>query len=797
MRPLLLLCLLAFTSALSAQLNATLRSNFDYEDGVNDIWGYAAPDGTEYAIVGLVTGVSFVSLADPDNPVEVARIDGANSQWRDMKTFGEYAYSVADEGAEGITAFDLRDLPNSVSFERTQYEVPGFANTFQRAHNIYIDEATGIAFTAGGTQTINDGGILMFDLNQNPMSPPLVGVGPEVYSHDVYVKGDTMYCSQIFRGDLAIYDISDFDNIVELGSRFTPFNFTHNAWTTDDAQTIFTTDERADAPVAAYDISDPGDIQLLDEYRPLGSIGNGVIPHNVHVIDDYLSISYYTDGLRVVDASKPDNMVEVANWDTWEGADGGFNGAWGATPFLPSGLTLVSDRQTGLYVVDVNYVRAARLEGVITDELTGNPINNVQVSIDASQINQAATDAVGRYKTGLATAGTYTVTFSADNYDDLTVEVDLTNDVCVILDTTLSTSIPRFDVSVTVVDDETGDVIPSASFVLIDEDDADISRLTDNNGEVFLQAIFEGNYDLYIAEWGYQTEAMRSVSPSELGNEVIRLRRRYMDDFVTDEGWEVSGDASTGNWERGFPVGTSFSGAAFAPGNDAPGDIGRQAFVTGQGAPGGSAGAADVDGGRTFLTSPVFRALDQQDSLVVNYQYWYANGGGDQDTDDTLRVFISNGEETVLAREYTDDGVRQWRADSFRILDFVSETATLQVIVEAQDIGAGHLVEAAFDNFFITGRSIPVSTDNQFTDGVSATVFPNPTSDEFTLRYELSGIRRPSVRVTDAFGRTVSQQALNAMNGNLRFGRELPQGFYFVEIFSAEERAYVTKVVKQ
>ena len=68
--------------------------------------------------------------------------------------------------------------------------------------------------------------------------------------------------------------------------------------------------------------------------------------------------------MRVADASKPDNIIEVANYDTWLGADGDFNGAWGAYPFLPSGLTLVSDRQSGLYVVDVNYKRAARLEGI-------------------------------------------------------------------------------------------------------------------------------------------------------------------------------------------------------------------------------------------------------------------------------------------------------------------------------------------------------------------------------------------------------------------------------------------------
>lgn len=797
MRQLLLLGLLAFSSLLTAQLNADLLSNLDYTDMVNDIWGYAAPDGTEYAIVGLETGISFVSLANPENPVEVVRIPGDFSAWRDMKTYGEFAYSVADEGTEGITSFDLSLLPESVSFVRNIYNIPGFTAPFVRAHNIYIDEAAGIAYTAGGSGAVNSGGILMFDLKLNPITPPHIGSGPPVYSHDVYVKGDTMYCSQIFRGDLAIYDISDLDNIVEIGSRFTPFNFTHNAWTTDNAQTIFTTDERANAPVAAYDISDQSDIQLLDEFRPLGSVGTGVIPHNVHVIDDYLSISYYTDGLRVADASKPDNIIEVANWDTWPGGDGGFNGAWGAYPFLPSGLTLVSDRQTGLYVVDVNYVRAARLEGTITDELLGTPINNVQVSITAPQLNEGATDALGRYKTGLATGGTYTVTFTAENYDPLTVEVDLTNDVCLILDTTMTTSVPRFNVNLTIIDDETEEAIPGASFVLVSDDDSEISRLADANGQVSLLGVFEGDYDLYVAEWGYQTEARIAISPSTLTDVVIRLPRRYMDDFVTNEGWEVSGDASTGTWERAVPVGTFFGATPFAPNNDALGDLGRQAYITGQGEPGGGAGSNDVDGGITILASPIFRALRGQDSLVVHYQYWFANSSGDTDLNDTMRIMIDNGSETVVVREYVEDSIREWRQDSFLVPLFIEETPTMRLLVEAHDLGGGHLVEAGFDNFFVSGREIPVSTDNQFIEGVQAIVFPNPTADEFTLNYELGGLSQISIRVTDAMGRMVSQQPLNGSTGSLRFGRELPQGFYFVEIFTDGQRAYVSKVVKQ
>ncbi|WP_187467272.1 choice-of-anchor B family protein [Neolewinella lacunae] len=794
MQRFLLLALLAYSSLLTAQLNTTLRANLPYNDGVNDVWGYAAPDGTEYAIVGLVNGVSFVSLADPDNPVEVARIAGARSQWRDMKTFGEYAYSVADQGAEGITAFDLRFLPDSVPFRRTQYDIPGFPRTFVRAHNLYIDTEIGRIYTAGGDRNINDGGIFMFDLVANPMIPTLVGMGPQIYSHDVYVKNDTMYCSEIYLGRLAIYDVADLADVELLGSTLTPFTFTHNAWTTDDAQLVFTTDEEPNAPVAAYDISNKDDIELLDEYRPAGTLNRGTIPHNVHVIDEYLSISYYTDGLRVVDASVPDNLVEVANYDTWLGADGDFNGAWGAYPFLPSGLTLVSDRQTGLYVVDVNYLRAARLKGTIVDRDLRTPINNVNVSIASTQPNVEATDALGRYKTGLGTAGTYQVTFSVENYLPLTVTVNLENGVETILDTALQTTVPRFDIDVTVIDDATEAVIPNATFRFFNEE-LNVERLADANGKVEVPAIFDGEYTLYVAEWGYQTEARTAISSQDLQGVTIRLKRGYMDDFVTDEGWSATGDATSGQWVRDIPIATVNENLIFAPGTDAPGDLGEEAYITGNG--GGSAGTDDVDNGTVILTSPTFRPLAGQDTLVVHYQYYFANGGGTgTPLDDTLVIRITNGRDTVVARRHAEDG-RVWTQDSFRINDFMDLSDELRVIVSTSDFNtSGHLVEAGFDNFLVTGNNLPTSTEYFGREDLDLTLFPNPSAAAFALRYDLGSARATQLRVRDALGRQVLARNIEGSQGTVRFGAELPAGLYFVEVMTNNARLWVGKAIK-
>lgn len=793
MKQLFVLALLILSPNLFAQLNANLRSNVDYADPVNDIWGYVAPDGTEYAIVGLQTGLSFVSLADPDNAVEVVRVPGDNSIWRDMKTFGNYAYSVADQGNQGITAFDLRFLPDSVPVRRNLYEFPETPGlTFRQAHNLYIDVVKGLLFTAGGDRRIFDGGVIVFDLNgPDPLTPEYRGNVAPTYAHDVYVMGDTVYASEIYDGELEMYDISQLDSVVSLGSTLTPFDFTHNAWTTADGAFVFTTDERANAPVASYDITDQANPELIDEFRPRLTVGTGVIPHNVHVIDEYLSISYYTDGLVVADASKPDNVIEVANYDTWTGSDGGFNGAWGAFPYLPSGLTLVSDRSTGLYVIDVDYKRAARLEGSVRDREFGDAINNVRVNIATDQLNAVTTDATGTFKTGVANGGTFTVTLEAENYETLTLTLDIANGDCVRLDTFLTASAQRFDLELTVVDDATGDPLPGA-IVELQRPNNDFSARTNAQGTVGFSRVFDGDYELVVTEWGYRTVA-ESITPGQIVDREIRLTPGYMDDFVTDEGWTISGNAPRGVWERGEPVATFFGQDASNPGFDAPDDLGRQAYVTGNG--GGSAGNDDVDGGETILTSPPFGPLRIRDPRV-SYQYWHFNAGGEGEPNDTLRLSITNGEETVLVREYTENTGGEWVADSFIFSEFLPVTEEMRLIVVASDNNdSGHLVEAGFDNFLVYGEEIPASTDNYFTEGLTAAVYPNPSAGAFRLDYEGITLTAPRLRITDAGGRTVAERAF--AGSTVMFGEALPRGFYVAELWDGGRRLYVTKVTKQ
>lgn len=92
------------------------------------------------------------------------------------------------------------------------------------------------------------------------------------------------------------------------------------------------------------------------------------------------------------------------------------------------------------------------------------------------------------------------------------------------------------------------------------------------------------------------------------------------DDFSTDRGWLVSGDASSGAWVRGTPQAVYDPDSSLAQ----PGmcSLGDGCFFTGHN-PNGQIGEADVDGGATVLLSPPFDPGDVQSVSVSLARFFY------------------------------------------------------------------------------------------------------------------------------------------------------------------------------
>ena len=74
-------------------------------------WGYTAPDGREYAILGCYNGTAIIEITDSPTLVERAFIPGPPSVWHEMKTYRNIAYIVSEasnvlQGA-GIQILDI------------------------------------------------------------------------------------------------------------------------------------------------------------------------------------------------------------------------------------------------------------------------------------------------------------------------------------------------------------------------------------------------------------------------------------------------------------------------------------------------------------------------------------------------------------------------------------------------------------------------------------------------------------------------------------------------------------------
>ncbi|MCH8556004.1 MAG: choice-of-anchor B family protein [Schleiferiaceae bacterium] len=400
--------LLLLTFSLLGQdhvLHTQKLGHLAYSQELNDIWGWTDTNGREFALVGTVTGFSVAEVTDPTQPVERHFIPGATSIWRDIKTFGNYAYVVHDViGAsspmtgEGILIVDLTTVDSSeivyTRFQPTIFQHDTIPVELQRAHNLYIDEV-GRLFLFGSNYGI--GGVLIFDLNNDPAQPELIGVWDDYYVHDGYSRGDTLWIAAIHNGFFAALDVSRPEAPLFMAQRHTPAFLTHNIWPSDDGKYVFTTDETSGARVMAYDVQNLSNIRVADRIRP--SYQPNAVPHNVHVYRDYLITSYYTAGLHITDASIPENLIEIGYYDTSPLSSGKTEGAWGAYPFLPSENILVTDIEEGLFVIAFDFVRGAHFFASTEDSLTGDAINNAHYIWKGLETTGYA-DIAGKYKYG-------------------------------------------------------------------------------------------------------------------------------------------------------------------------------------------------------------------------------------------------------------------------------------------------------------------------------------------------------------------------------------------------------------
>lgn len=779
----LVMVLFGYFTILNGQVdfNLELISHTPLDQNSSDIWGYVDDQGIEYAIIGTNRSTRVFSLEDPTNPELKIDIEGASSIWRDIKTYNQHAYVVADSGADGLLIMNLSD-PNNITFNKLNIEIPG--GTIQQCHNLYIDTEIGIMFLAG-CNTLD--GVLAFDLKSDPENPVFVKEISTVYAHDVFVQDDLAYISEVFAGQLSIYDIQDIETPVLLSSVKTTSFFTHNAWANDDNTTVFTTDEVSNGTIDAYDITDKSNPIRIDAFVPSSILDQGTVPHNAHFQDDYLITSWYSYGIVITDVTNPNKAIEVAHYTT--SGDSGAD-CWGAYPYLPSGLILASDVANGLFVLDPTYDRAAYLAGKVTDQDTGLPIFGANITILSENPVISDADPQGNYVGGHVGAGTFLVAFDHPDYDRTTIEVDLIKGETTTQDAALVKSQTFTQVFKTRLA-STGQGLANVDIKIANHENSyDL-----NSSEVgsVSEIITEGEYTIIAGKWG-QKYAIENVTFEAPGETIIELEAGYEDDFIFDYNWTVESPNVRSTWQREFPLGTSFNGSISNPNMDIPGDLGEICYITGNGS--GGAGQFDVDDGTSILTSP-FLDLSDLDSATLIYNAWFFNDGGSgTEPNDSFNIYVSNNDEKVLLETISENTGGWAEASSFNLAEFITLDDSVRVWYEASDDAEfGHLVEAGVDRFrVITNTVVSSAADLEINSSWSIT--PNPVTEKINISStEKNSAAHISIFSLD--GKLIFRQ-VNDLNNVTNYSINAPEipGMYVLNIISTDGSSQNIKFVK-
>lgn len=355
-------------------------------DSASDLWGWTdGQTGIEYALVGLLDRTAFVDLSDPRAPEVLGFMlaPSVGPNLRDIKVIGDFAFVVADGvSIHGMQIIDLTRLRAIGAAPEMLLPDLVYAG-FERAHNIAANPDAQMIYAAG-TNTCA-GGLHIVDVS-SPMAPAFAGCFDQEDVHDVqcvrYAGPDADHQGKdiCFASDEEIFSVLDVTDpqapVVLDRSVPTDHVLVHQGWLSE-GQRFFVLDDEFDeldrghgTRTYVYDVSDLDAIALAGFFTNV----TASIDHNLYVVADHVFEANYTSGFRVLRLGNPAlaELAEVAFFDTFPLHDSAlFLGAWTAFPFFASGVVIVSDTETGLYILDPDLDAVADCSDGIDNDLDG------------------------------------------------------------------------------------------------------------------------------------------------------------------------------------------------------------------------------------------------------------------------------------------------------------------------------------------------------------------------------------------------------------------------------------------
>lgn len=319
------------------------------ENSYSALWGYTAPNGREYALLGCYGGTSIIDITDTNNIHEVDFVPCPNigefgNSWREIKTYSHYAYVVSEANNSNLQIIDLQYLPDSARYLGNSSPIGGF-NTHS------IAQSGPYLYLNGGTFS----GFKILDLSVNPEAPTYRGIWNLDYVHDLRIVNDTAWTCNIYDGKVTIVNVTNKNTPTTVTSWINnpQPNSPHNIALSNDRRYAYVTDETF-SPSAGrmkiWNVSNINNPVYITSFNPTPfELADA---HNVELHNNYAFLAYYTAGVKVLDLSNPSNPVELGWYDTYPENNGShYDGCWGIYYFPASNKIIGSDQKRGLFVL--------------------------------------------------------------------------------------------------------------------------------------------------------------------------------------------------------------------------------------------------------------------------------------------------------------------------------------------------------------------------------------------------------------------------------------------------------------
>lgn len=319
--------------------------------------GYAGRYGTVYAegttvyvaSVAAPGGVDVLDISDPASPVHLGNWGSGVVEPHEGNLVPKGIGCISGNNQTGAIVVDFTD-PSAPVERATLFASDGAADI---VHNIYCDERH--MYVVPNTGPF----VPVFDIT-DPDNPVLVTTiespaGNQI--HDITVDNGYLYLFEIGGpGNTVVFDISRGPENAEFVGLFVSGPNTHSGQFTRNHEYLAVNRETLVFPSGAdtriYDVTDPGNPQLMSIINPV-ELGLGDYwPHESAFRDNVMYIAWQPEGLIMLEVSDMTDPVMIGQYDTSR-LVAPTSGAFEVFSDLGHDRILMTDSIEGLHIFDV------------------------------------------------------------------------------------------------------------------------------------------------------------------------------------------------------------------------------------------------------------------------------------------------------------------------------------------------------------------------------------------------------------------------------------------------------------